>query len=68
MDGGVDNRGDAPFSAARPIWSWRAPVVAMAAAPDGEGYWWSGADGSVLTYGRRGYYQSADGAWRLAAR
>jgi hypothetical protein len=33
-----------------------APVVAMAATPDGRGYWLAGADGSVLAYGDARYF------------
>ncbi len=33
-----------------------SPVVAMAATPDGAGYWLAGADGSVLGYGDARYF------------
>jgi len=33
-----------------------APVVGMAATPDGRGYWLVGADGGVFTFGDAGYF------------
>jgi hypothetical protein len=35
-----------------------APIVGMAATPDGRGYWLVGADGGVLTFGDAGYFGS----------
>ncbi|MGH9067006.1 MAG: hypothetical protein ACRD0J_05905, partial [Acidimicrobiales bacterium] len=43
-----------------------APVVAMAATPDGRGYWLAAAAGGVFTYGDARFYGSA-GALPLAA-
>ena len=43
-----------------------APVVGMAATPDGHGYWLVGADGGVFTYGDAGFFGSA-GALHLAS-
>ncbi|MGH9073360.1 MAG: polysaccharide deacetylase family protein, partial [Acidimicrobiales bacterium] len=37
----------------------KAPVVAMAATPDGRGYWLAAADGGVFTYGDARFYGSA---------
>jgi hypothetical protein len=65
-DGGVITRGDVPFLGSPTNLVLAAPVVAMAAAPDGEGYWLVGAHGSVLTYGDAGYF-GGTGARRLAA-
>ena len=36
-----------------------APVVGIAATPDGKGYWLVAADGGVFTYGDAGFYGSA---------
>ena len=38
-----------------------APVVGMASAPDGGGYWLAGSDGGVFAYGDAGFYGSAGG-------
>ncbi len=38
-----------------------APVVAMAATPDGQGYWVATADGGVFTFGNAPFFGSADG-------
>ena len=43
-----------------------APVVGMAATPDGGGYWLVGADGGVFSYGDARFFGSA-GALHLAA-
>ena len=42
-----------------------APVVAMAATPDGRGYWLVGSDGGVFAFGDAGFYGST-GNTRLA--
>ena len=38
-----------------------APVVGMAATPDGNGYWLVASDGGVFTFGDAGFYGSAQG-------
>jgi hypothetical protein len=43
-----------------------APMVGMAATPDGGGYWTAAADGGVFGYQDAGFYGSA-ATWRLAA-
>ena len=43
-----------------------APVVGMAATPDGGGYWLVGSDGGIYAYGDAGFYGSA-GALALNA-
>ena len=43
-----------------------APVVGMAATPDGGGYWLVGSDGGIFAYGDAGFYGSA-GALTLNA-
>jgi hypothetical protein len=48
--------------AGRPL---AAPIVGMAALPDGRGYWLVGADGGVFSFGNARFYGST-GALRLA--
>ena len=43
-----------------------APIVAMAATPDGKGYWLVGRDGGIFSYGDAQFYGST-GAIRLNA-
>src|SRR5271157_3606497 len=43
-----------------------APIVGMAATPNGRGYWLVGSDGGVFSYGDAGFLGSA-GALRLNA-
>jgi N-acetylmuramoyl-L-alanine amidase len=43
-----------------------APIVGMAATPDGGGYWLVGSDGGIYAYGDAGFYGSA-GALTLNA-
>ena len=43
-----------------------APIVAMAPAPDGRGYWLVGSDGSVLSFGDAHFYGSTGGKPRQA--
>ena len=38
-----------------------APIVGMAATPDGHGYWEVGADGGVFAFGDAGYFGSMGG-------
>ncbi len=39
----------------RPV---NAPIVAMAATPDGKGYWLAGSDGGIFTFGDAHFYGS----------
>jgi hypothetical protein len=55
-DGGVLGHGAARFFGSPTNLSLAAPIVAMAATPDGAGYWLVGADGGVLTYGDARYF------------
>jgi hypothetical protein len=66
-DNGVLTFGDASYFGAptdgAPLAS---PVVAMAATPDGGGYWLTGADGGIFSYGDAKFHGSA-GAINLNA-
>jgi sugar lactone lactonase YvrE len=63
-DGGVFNDGTAPFFGSRGGQPLNAPVVGMAATPDGKGYWLAASDGGIFNYGSAGFYGSA-GALKL---
>ena len=65
-DGGVFAFGDAPFLGAARTHRPNAPVVSMAAHPDGKGYWQVSSDGGVFAFGSAGFHGSL-GAIRLAA-
>jgi peptidoglycan hydrolase-like amidase len=39
-----------------------APIVGIAATPDGKGYWLAGADGGVFAFGDAGFHGSVPGA------
>ncbi|WP_308464349.1 hypothetical protein [Ferrimicrobium sp.] len=66
-DGGVFNFGDAAnygstytygitgLGGAHPL---NAPIVGMAATPNGQGYWMVAADGGVFDFGNAGFYGS----------
>jgi hypothetical protein len=54
--GGATNYGSIPSTA-----QLAAPIVGMAATPNGEGYWLVGADGGVFTFGNATYYGSEGG-------
>jgi hypothetical protein len=43
-----------------------APIVGMAATPDGGGYWFVGTDGGIFSYGDAPFYGST-GATHLNA-
>jgi hypothetical protein len=57
-DGGVLTYGAARFFGSPTDMRLAAPVVGMAATPDGQGYWLVGADGGVFHYGDAQYYGS----------
>ncbi len=65
-DGGVIAYGAAQFFGSPTGLRLAAPIVGMAATPDGGGYWLVGADGGVLAYGDAKYF-GGTGALRLYA-
>jgi hypothetical protein len=65
-DGGVQTFGGAPFHGSAGAVTLAAPVVGMAATPDGRGYWLAGADGGVYAFGTAPFRGSLGGT-RLAA-
>jgi hypothetical protein len=58
-DGGVLRYGAAQFFGSPTQTHLAAPIVAMAATPDGDGYWLVGADGGVMSYGDARYFGGA---------
>jgi hypothetical protein len=59
-DGGVFTEGAPGFFGSAAPYRPAAPIVGMAAAPDGQGYWLVGSDGGVFTFGPgAGFYGSA---------
>ena len=50
-DGGVFAYGDAAFAGSHGGSPLNAPIVGMAATPDGRGYWLAAADGGIFAYG-----------------
>jgi hypothetical protein len=60
-DGGILTTGGAPFYGSMGDTPLYAPVVGMAATPDGKGYWLVAIDGGIFTFGDAGYYGSMGG-------
>ncbi|HET9104468.1 MAG TPA: hypothetical protein VFN55_14025 [Solirubrobacteraceae bacterium] len=58
-DGGVYSFGGAGAYGSLLGTSLNAPIVGMAATPDGEGYWLVGGDGGIFNFGDAGFYGSA---------
>ncbi len=58
-DGGVFTYGGAVFSGSAGSLRLNAPVVDMAATPDGGGYWLVASDGGVFSYGDAVFHGSA---------
>ncbi len=65
-DGGVFSFGGAGFFGSTGAIHLAAPVVGMAAAPDGGGYWLVASDGGVFSFGDARFFGST-GAIHLAA-
>ena len=66
-DGGAFSFGDAAFEGSAAATPLRAPIVGMAATPNGRGYWLVGADGGVFSYGDAGFHGSAAAVDKHAA-
>ena len=60
-DGGVFTYGTAQFAGSMGGRHLNAPVVGMAATPDGGGYWLVAADGGVFNFGDARFYGSMGG-------
>ena len=50
-DGGIFSFGDAAFHGSMGGQPLNAPIVGMAATPDGGGYWEVAADGGIFSFG-----------------
>jgi hypothetical protein len=59
-DGGIFSFGNAPFNGSMGGKPLNAPIVGMAATPDG-GYWEVASDGGVFSFGDAAYYGSMGG-------
>jgi hypothetical protein len=57
-DGGIFTFGNALFYGSTGGITLNAPIVGMAATPDGQGYWLVGSDGGIFTFGDAGFYGS----------
>jgi hypothetical protein len=60
-DGGVFAFGDARYSGSMGGRTLNAPMVGIAANPDGTGYWTVASDGGVFAFGDAPYFGSAAG-------
>ncbi len=60
-DGGIFTFGDAGYYGSEGGQHLNAPIVGMAATPDGKGYWLVASDGGIFTFGDAGYYGSEGG-------
>jgi hypothetical protein len=60
-DGGVFNFGDQPYCGSMGGQHLNAPVVGIAATPDGGGYWEVASDGGIFAFGDAGYFGSMGG-------
>jgi peptidoglycan hydrolase-like protein with peptidoglycan-binding domain len=65
-NGGVFSYGSAHFYGSAGATHLNSPIVGMAAAPDGDGYWLVAKDGGVFSYGSARFHGSA-GAIHLTA-
>jgi hypothetical protein len=61
-DGGVFSYGDASFAGSHGGSPLNAPIVGMAATPDGQGYWLVAADGGMFAYGVASFFGSHGGS------
>ena len=60
-DGGIFNFGDAGFFKSMGGQHLNAPIVGMAASPDGMGYWFVASDGGLFNFGDAGFFKSMGG-------
>jgi N-acetylmuramoyl-L-alanine amidase len=60
-DGGVFSFGSAAFYGSTGGLTLNKPIVGMAAAPDGRGYWLVASDGGVFSFGSAAFYGSTGG-------
>ena len=60
-DGGIFPFGGAQFYGSMGGKTLKAPVVGIAATPDGKGYWEVAADGGIFAFGDAGFYGSMGG-------
>jgi hypothetical protein len=60
-DGGVFTSGNAPFEGSLGDLALQGPIIAMAATPDGKGYWLAGLDGGIFSFGDAPFYGSMGG-------
>ena len=59
--GGSSSYGNASFQGSTGGLALNAPVVGIAATPDGGGYWLTASDGGVFNYGDAGFFGSMGG-------
>src|SRR5579875_1624903 len=59
--GGIGAYGGTPFEGSMSGTPLRAPVVGMAATPDGKGYWLVASDGGIFSFGDAVFYGSMGG-------
>ena len=60
-DGGIFSFGDAGYFGSMGGRRLAKPMVGMAAAPNGDGYWTVASDGGVFAFGGAGYFGSMGG-------
>jgi subtilase family serine protease len=60
-DGGIFAFGDATFDGSMGGQPLNAPIVGLAATPDGHGYWEVAADGGIFAFGDAPFYGSMGG-------
>jgi len=60
-DGGVFAYGRSQFYGSKGGQPLNAPIVGMAATPDGGGYWLVASDGGIFTFGDAGFFGSKGG-------
>jgi hypothetical protein len=59
--GEVGNFGDAAFQGDMASTTLNAPIVGLAATPNGDGYWLLGRDGGIFTFGNASFFGSTGG-------